>query len=72
MPLPGHWGLPTVHIGPVLGMTAAVLASIVESIGDYYACAKLSGEDTASIKCMLIAQLSKYVCSLIQVFEARS
>ena len=27
----------------VLGMTAGVLASTMESIGDYYACARLSG-----------------------------
>ena len=44
VPYPGHWGAPTVHIGPVLGMFAAVICSIIESIGDYYACAKMSGK----------------------------
>ncbi|KAF0300506.1 Solute carrier family 23 member 2 [Amphibalanus amphitrite] len=52
VPLPGHWGAPTVHIGPVLGMTAAVLASIVESIGDYYACAKMSGASAPPVHAM--------------------
>ncbi|XP_037090234.1 solute carrier family 23 member 2-like isoform X2 [Pollicipes pollicipes] len=43
LPYPGQWGTPTVHAGPVFGMLAGVIASIVESIGDYYACAKISG-----------------------------
>ncbi|KAG7166860.1 Solute carrier family 23 member 1-like 3, partial [Homarus americanus] len=37
------WGLPTVSVAGVLGMLAGVLASIVESVGDYFACARLSG-----------------------------
>lgn len=40
---PGQWGMPTVSVSSVLGMMAGVLASIMESIGDYYACARLSG-----------------------------
>ncbi|GFR78222.1 solute carrier family 23 member 1 [Elysia marginata] len=43
IPYPGQWGLPTVSVGAVFGMLAGVLASIMESIGDYYACARLSG-----------------------------
>ncbi|XP_043215564.1 solute carrier family 23 member 1-like [Amphibalanus amphitrite] len=43
LPYPGQWGVPSVHIGPVLGMLAGVIASMIESIGDYYACAKISG-----------------------------
>jgi len=39
----GQWGLPTVSLSSVLGMMAGVLASTMESIGDYYACARLSG-----------------------------
>lgn len=39
----GQWGVPTVSVSSVLGMTAGVLASTMESIGDYYACARLSG-----------------------------
>ena len=38
-----QWGTPTVSVGAVFGMLAGVLASAVESIGDYYACARLSG-----------------------------
>ncbi|XP_047205168.1 solute carrier family 23 member 2 isoform X2 [Girardinichthys multiradiatus] len=43
MPYPGQWGMPTVSLSSVLGMIAGVLASTMESIGDYYACARLSG-----------------------------
>nr|XP_057932378.1 solute carrier family 23 member 1 [Doryrhamphus excisus] len=43
IPYPGQWGLPTVSVSSVLGMMAGVLASTMESIGDYYACARLSG-----------------------------
>ncbi|XP_061532463.1 solute carrier family 23 member 1 [Phycodurus eques] len=43
IPYPGQWGLPTVSMSSVLGMMAGVLASTMESIGDYYACARLSG-----------------------------
>ena len=37
-----QWGLPTVSTGAVFGMLAGVLAGTVESIGDYYACARLA------------------------------
>lgn len=42
-PYPGQWGLPTVSIASVFGMLAGVLAAMLESIGDYYACARLAG-----------------------------
>ena len=35
--------MPTFSAGSVFGMCAAVAASIVESIGDYYACARVAG-----------------------------
>lgn len=37
-----QWGLPTVTAAGVIGMMSAVVSSIIESIGDYYACARLS------------------------------
>ena len=40
---PGQWGTPTVSAAGVFGMLAGVLASIIESVGDYYACARLTG-----------------------------
>ncbi|XP_072172468.1 solute carrier family 23 member 2-like [Diadema setosum] len=43
VPYPGQWGAPSISAGSVFGLLAACLASIVESIGDYYACARLSG-----------------------------
>ncbi|XP_063784320.1 solute carrier family 23 member 1 isoform X2 [Pseudophryne corroboree] len=42
-PYPCQWGLPTVTVAGVLGMFSATLAGIIESMGDYYACARLSG-----------------------------
>ena len=38
-----QWGWPTVSAAGVFGMVAGVLASAIESVGDYYACARLSG-----------------------------
>ncbi|KFQ48984.1 Solute carrier family 23 member 1, partial [Nestor notabilis] len=43
LPLAGQWGLPTVTSAAVLGMFSATLAGIIESIGDYYSCARLAG-----------------------------
>ncbi|XP_059506699.1 solute carrier family 23 member 1 isoform X2 [Stegostoma tigrinum] len=43
MPYPCQWGLPTITAAGVLGMFSATLAGIIESIGDYYACARLAG-----------------------------
>uniref|UniRef100_A0A8C1QU17 Solute carrier family 23 member 2 n=1 Tax=Cyprinus carpio TaxID=7962 RepID=A0A8C1QU17_CYPCA len=42
IPYPFQWGMPTVTAAGVIGMMSAVVASIIESIGDYYACARLS------------------------------
>lgn len=39
----GQWGTPTLSAAGVFGMLAGVLASMIESIGDYYACARLAG-----------------------------
>ncbi|XP_029457508.1 solute carrier family 23 member 1-like isoform X2 [Rhinatrema bivittatum] len=49
IPYPGQWGIPTVSVSSVLGMLSGVLASTIESIGDYYACARLSGAPTPPI-----------------------
>ena len=35
--------MPKVTLAGFVGMLAGVIAGIIESIGDYYACAKLSG-----------------------------
>jgi len=43
VPYPGQWGTPTVSAAGVFGMLAGVLASIIESVGEYFACARLSG-----------------------------
>ena len=39
----GQWGVPTVSVSAALGMVAGVLASMIESVGDYFACARLCG-----------------------------
>ena len=38
-----QWGWPTFSAAPIFGMMGAVIASVVESLGDYYSCARLSG-----------------------------
>lgn len=39
----GQWGVPTISVAGVFGIIAGVISSMVESVGDYYACARLSG-----------------------------
>ncbi|WP_254767429.1 uracil-xanthine permease family protein [Salinilacihabitans rarus] len=47
---PFQWGVPEFTTAFVVGMVAGVLASIVESIGDYYAVANLTGSAAPSEK----------------------
>ncbi|WP_436347665.1 uracil-xanthine permease family protein [Natronorubrum sp. FCH18a] len=47
---PFQWGMPEFTTAFVVGMFAGVLASIVESIGDYYAVANLTGSAAPSEK----------------------
>ncbi|KAL8609049.1 hypothetical protein ACOMHN_059862 [Nucella lapillus] len=42
-PYPGQWGMPTVSVASFMAMLAATIMSIIESVGDYYACARISG-----------------------------
>lgn len=43
IPYPFQWGMPVFGAAAIVGMLAGYLASMVESIGDYYAAARLSG-----------------------------
>jgi len=43
VPYPFQWGMPVFGAAAIVGMLAGYIASIVESIGDYYACARLAG-----------------------------
>jgi len=43
IPLPFQWGAPVFLAPAAVGMLAGYLASVVESVGDYYACARLAG-----------------------------
>lgn len=43
VPAPFQWGWPVFGAAATVGMVAGYIASIVESVGDYYACARLSG-----------------------------
>ncbi|XP_041832678.1 solute carrier family 23 member 1-like [Melanotaenia boesemani] len=42
-PYPGQWGVPMVNLAAVFGILAGIICSMAESVGDYYACARLSG-----------------------------
>ena len=37
----GQWGAPTVSLAAVCAILSGILATTVESVGDYHACAKL-------------------------------
>jgi solute carrier family 23 (nucleobase transporter), member 1 len=43
IPYPGQWGAPIFKAFAILPMLGGAMAGMVESIGDYYSCAKLSG-----------------------------
>jgi nucleobase transporter 1/2 len=43
VPYPFQWGFPQFGAAAIVGMIAGYIASMVESIGDYFACARLSG-----------------------------
>ena len=47
---PLQWGVPQVTTSFVVGMLAGVIASIIESLGDYHAVARLSGVGAPSEK----------------------
>lgn len=42
VPYPAQWGVPTVPLSGAIGMLASIVTSIIESIGDYHACARLA------------------------------
>ncbi|XP_026197492.1 solute carrier family 23 member 1-like [Anabas testudineus] len=42
-PYPGQWGMPTLSLAGVFGIIAGIICSMAESVGDYHACARLSG-----------------------------
>ncbi len=46
--VPFQWGMPEFTAAFVVGMFAGVLASMIESFGDYYAVARISGEKAPS------------------------
>lgn len=43
VPLPFQWGLPVFGAAAIVGMLAGYVASVVESVGDYFAAARLAG-----------------------------
>lgn len=43
VPYPFQWGLPKFETAAIVGIMAGFVSSMIESIGDYYACARLAG-----------------------------
>ncbi len=43
VPYPFQWGMPVFGAAAIVGMLAGYMASMVESVGDYFACARLAG-----------------------------
>ncbi|KAM8973379.1 solute carrier family 23 member 1 [Pelodytes ibericus] len=64
-PYPCQWGLPTITIAGVLGMFSATLAGIIESMGDYYACARLSGAPPPPVHAINRGIFVEGVCCVI-------
>ena len=50
VPTPLQWGMPTFRTSFVIGMFAGVVASMIESFGDYHAVARLAGERAPSAR----------------------
>jgi nucleobase transporter 1/2 len=48
VPMPFQWGTPVFGMAALVGMLAGYIASVVESVGDYYACARLAGAKVPS------------------------
>ncbi|XP_047234399.1 solute carrier family 23 member 1 [Girardinichthys multiradiatus] len=65
MPYPCQWGLPVVTVAGVLGMLSATMVGIVESIGDYYACARLSGATPPPIHAINRGIFIEGICCII-------
>ena len=61
----GQWGMPRVSLVPVLSMLFAVVSSILESISDYYACARLAGAPPPPAHAINRAVLAEGTGSLI-------
>lgn len=41
-PYPGQWGWPTFNIAAIVGTLSAIVISVLDSIGDYHACAQVA------------------------------
>ncbi|XP_008302232.1 solute carrier family 23 member 1 [Stegastes partitus] len=65
VPYPCQWGLPVVTVAGVLGMLSATMAGIVESIGDYYICARLSGATPPPVHAINRGIFTEGVCCII-------
>ncbi|MFT7462329.1 MAG: nucleobase transporter 1/2 [Pseudohongiellaceae bacterium] len=50
VPTPFQWGTPVFGAAAIVGMLAGYMASVVESVGDYYACARLAGAPPPTAK----------------------
>uniref|UniRef100_A0A5F8HBX2 Solute carrier family 23 member 1 n=1 Tax=Monodelphis domestica TaxID=13616 RepID=A0A5F8HBX2_MONDO len=64
-PYPCQWGLPSVTAAAVLGMFSATLAGIIESIGDYYACARLAGAPPPPVHAINRGIFTEGICCII-------
>ncbi|XP_060792256.1 solute carrier family 23 member 1 isoform X5 [Neoarius graeffei] len=65
IPYPCQWGLPTVTVAGVLGMFSATIAGMVESVGDYYACARLAGAPPPPVHAINRGLFTEGVCCII-------
>uniref|UniRef100_A0A3Q3X3K6 Uncharacterized protein n=1 Tax=Mola mola TaxID=94237 RepID=A0A3Q3X3K6_MOLML len=65
VPYPCQWGLPVVTVAGVMGMLSAIMSGIMESIGDYYACARLAGATPPPVHAINRGIFTEGVCCII-------
>ncbi|CAL1572507.1 unnamed protein product [Knipowitschia caucasica] len=65
VPYPCQWGLPVMTVAGFLGMMSATLSGMVESIGDYYACARLSGAPPPPVHAINRGIFTEGLCCII-------
>ncbi|WAR17440.1 S23A2-like protein [Mya arenaria] len=64
-PYPCQWGVPTVSVIGVFGMLSGVLSAMIESVGDYFALARLAGAPPPPLHAVNRGVMTEGLCCLI-------
>ena len=63
----GQWGWPTVSVSAVFALASGIIATTIESIGDYHACAKVAGAPPPPLHAVNRGRWSHYTCLYLPV-----